>query len=188
MPGASEHQDLPPAVLIDRDGVINQRRSDYVRDWEQFALIDGAAEGIALLTSAGCPVAVVTNQSAVGRGLMTQAALDEIHARMVSTLASAGGVVSGVHTCVHIPESECPCRKPRPGLLLAALAALGRPAAGAWFIGDNRTDVLAARAAGTGSLLVLSGIEQTVPPDARPDLVASDLLSAATLLVQRVAS
>ncbi|MGH2354185.1 MAG: D-glycero-beta-D-manno-heptose 1,7-bisphosphate 7-phosphatase, partial [Chloroflexota bacterium] len=147
-----------PAVFLDRDGVINENLDGaYVRTWEAFRFLPGAVESIVALSQAGHPVVVVTNQGGIGRGHMTAAALDDIHARMVAAIRASGGLVDAVLYCPHHPDDGCECRKPRPGLLQRAACELGLDLSRSVFVGDHLTDLQAAVAAGCRPILVLTG-------------------------------
>ncbi len=149
----------PRAVLLDRDGVINFDSPDYILSPDQWRPIPGSLEAIARLTRAGIPVAICSNQSALGRGMVDQATFDAIHAKMLLSIEEAGGRIAHVAYCPHGPDDGCSCRKPLPGLLLQSLAALGlkdHPER-ALMIGDSFRDVEAAHAAGVPAWLVQSG-------------------------------
>src|SRR5690606_13050108 len=108
-------------------------------------------------------VAVVTNQSGVGRGLYTEATLAAIHMRMTAAVEAAGGSLAGVYYCPHHPDDGCECRKPKTALLRRVEAELGLPLAGQPFIGDRASDLEAARAVGARAVLVRTGVgEQTL--------------------------
>jgi D-glycero-D-manno-heptose 1,7-bisphosphate phosphatase len=153
------HSSKPPGrtVFLDRDGVINVNRRDYVRRWEEFEFLPRALEGLALLTEHGCELVIVTNQSVVSRGLISSAELDGLHVRMLAAIASHGGAVRAVLSCPHRAEEGCACRKPRPGLLFQARDQLGIELTDAIVVGDHPTDIEAGRRAGCRSVLVLSG-------------------------------
>ena len=102
-----------PAVFLDRDGVINVNRSDYVKCRGDFEFLQGVFDPIARL-SLRYKVVVVTNQSAVGRGLVSPSTVDEIHGYMVREIESHGGRVDGIFLCPHQPVDRCRCRKPAP--------------------------------------------------------------------------
>jgi histidinol-phosphate phosphatase family protein len=142
------------AVLLDRDGVITRRRDDYVKSWEEVEVLPGAAEAVARLCEAGFRVAVVTNQSAVGRGLLTMDTLDDIHRNLDAVIGAAGGRIDLFVVCPHRPETGCDCRKPRPGLLLEAGRRLGIDLTETSMVGDQPSDVAAAVAAGCRPVLV----------------------------------
>ena len=175
------------AVLLDRDGVINEDRPGYVTRWEEFRFLPGALEALATLSAADLRLAVVTNQSAVGRGLLPRETLDDIHERMLTHCATGGIAIEGVFACHHAPWEGCGCRKPRPGLLLQAMAALDERAQSCVAIGDSVEDLLAAQAASVPFVLVRTGRgEQTLRhPASRlspPILVARDLRAVASVL------
>jgi D-glycero-D-manno-heptose 1,7-bisphosphate phosphatase len=177
------------AVFLDRDGVINVDREDYVISWSQFHFLPGALEGLRQLTAAGYRLAVITNQAAIGRELASAAEVEELNARMVSALAEGGVRIDAVLYCPHAPEEGCACRKPGAGLLIEAARRLGVSPADTCFVGDWVDDIAAARAAGCAvPILVLTGRGRRALPLARaaglsPFLVARDLLAAAQAIV-----
>lgn len=144
-------------IFIDRDGVINRNRHDHVCEWSQFEFLPGVIDAIAGLKRAGCRVFVVTNQAIISRGLVSQDAVTEIHERMTSVMSLHGAMVDSVLTCSHAPEDDCPCRKPRPGLLFHARDRFGADLSAAYSIGDHITDIQAALAAGVKPILVRTG-------------------------------
>ncbi len=147
------------AVFLDRDGVINFDSSDYILTPQQWLPVPGSLEAIARLTSAGIPVAIISNQSALGRGMLDQETFQAIHAKMMLAIENAGGEIAHVAYCPHAPEDDCSCRKPKPGLLHETLArlGLGDQLRQVMFIGDSVRDVQAALAAGVTPVLVQSG-------------------------------
>ena len=148
---------LPKAVLLDRDGVINFDSPDYILTPEQWEAIPGSLEAIARLTQAGIPVAICSNQSGLGRGMMNEELFHAIHAKMLLAIEEAGGMLTHSAYCPHSPEEHCNCRKPLPGLVLEALDALDVKADDALMIGDSTRDIEAARAASVDSILVQTG-------------------------------
>jgi D-glycero-D-manno-heptose 1,7-bisphosphate phosphatase len=148
-----------PAIFIDRDGVINLLRpSDYVLDWSQFVFVPGIREALNQLASLGLPMIVISNQAAVGKGLMDTAGLEEITSKMYQELAHDGTFLTAAYYCPHRPDENCPCRKPKPALLQAAAADLNLDLTRSIFVGDAETDVEAARAAGCKPVLLGSGL------------------------------
>jgi D-glycero-D-manno-heptose 1,7-bisphosphate phosphatase len=145
-------------IFVDRDGVINENRADYVKSWQEFKFLAGSREALAKLTQAGHRIIVCTNQAAVARGRMSIETVEEIHCRMLAGIAEFGGAVERVYYCPHGKDENCPCRKPRPGMLLRARDELGIDLSDAVFIGDSMTDVQAGQAAGVRSILVLTGL------------------------------
>lgn len=180
------------AIFLDRDGVICQNRDDYVKSPQEMIFIPGSVAAVAALSKAGYPVFIVTNQSAVGRGLLSQGDLDQIHTLMLEQLHAEGARVAEILVCPHAPSDACDCRKPLPGMLLRAAARHGLDLAGSWMIGDARSDVEAAAAAGCGAVLVLTGrgatqLREQSWEGATPDFVAHDLVDASIWVLARLA-
>jgi len=144
------------ALFLDRDGTLTLE-AGALGDPEKLRLLPGVGAALRLLEHAGWPLVVVTNQAAVGRGTLAPAALRAVHARLRALVRAEGVELAGIFVCPHAPEAECACRKPRPGLVLDALAELGLDRRGSWLAGDTAKDVAAARAAGVRAALVGSG-------------------------------
>lgn len=146
-------------VIFDRDGVLNAEPRDggYVLTPAQWRWLPGVPESLAGLSAAGIRISVATNQSCIGRGLVTRDDLDAIHAHMRDDAARAGATIDHVFVCPHAPEQACHCRKPAPGLLLDALAASGIPRRDTVLVGDDLRDLQAASAAGIPAALVRTG-------------------------------
>ena len=146
-------------VILDRDGVLNHEAPDsgYVRTPEGFRWLAGALEGLALLRGAGVRISIATNQSGVGRGLMSLEQLEAVHDKMRSEAARAGGAIDAVFFCPHAPDAGCACRKPAPGLIQAAVASAGISAADTLVVGDDRRDLEAAQRAGVAAVLLRTG-------------------------------
>jgi len=177
-----EAEPSKPAVIIDRDGVINRNLDQGVRSWEEFDFLPGALEGLATLKRHGHRVVVVTNQANLARGLLTPAQLENIHRRMLEAVAEADAAIEAIYVCQHHPDDGCECRKPAPGLLLRASQELGFDLSNSYFIGDHHSDVEAAHAAGAKAVLALSGRQPAVGAEPAPAYVVGDLLGAAQLV------
>ena len=143
------------ALLLDRDGVINWERPDHVRRWSEFEFRPGALAALAALRRHGFLAIVVTNQAAVGRGLMTASALDGLHQRMAQMIQAGGGFLAAIYSCPHPPEAGCVCRKPRPGLLRRASRDFDLDLRHCWLVGDRLRDIDAAAAVGCRALLTV---------------------------------
>ena len=144
-------------VVIDRDGVLNEDSGEFIKSVAEWRPIAGSLDAIAALTRAGYRTVVVTNQSGIARGLLTENMLHDIHARMLAAVREAGGEIAGIYYCPHHPDAACDCRKPRTALLRRAERELGVTLAGAPFIGDRASDVDAAHAVGARPILVRTG-------------------------------
>jgi D-glycero-D-manno-heptose 1,7-bisphosphate phosphatase len=181
-----------PAVFLDRDGTIIEH-VHYLRDPADVRLLPGAAEAVRRLRDAGFARVVVTNQSAIGRGMLTEERLAEIHAEMNHQLAAEGEAIDAIYHCSVAPSSDDPAalehpdRKPGPGMLLRAAAELGLDLGASWMVGDMISDVLAGVNAGCrGSILVRSG-KPLVDLEAAAGVdydVAADLLAAAERILK----
>jgi D-glycero-D-manno-heptose 1,7-bisphosphate phosphatase len=183
---------MSAAVFVDRDGVICENRDDYVKSWDEFRFIPGAAEALAALTSAGLRIFVISNQSAIGRGIVDRETVDDVNAKMLDVLRAAGADVEAVLVCPHTPDDGCDCRKPEPGMLIDAAAEHDVDLDVSWMIGDAESDVIAGTRAGTETVLVLTGrgadqVRAAEWRDGRPDLVAHDLVDAAIWILGRMA-
>ncbi len=149
----------PKAILLDRDGVINFDSPDYILTPEQWRPVPGSLAAIARLTCAGIPLAICSNQSGLGRGMLNQDTFEAIHAKMLLCIEDAGGRIDHVAYCPHAPDKGCDCRKPKPGLLIESLKTFGleNEPQSALMLGDSVRDVQAAQNAGVPAWLVQSG-------------------------------
>jgi len=145
-------------IFLDRDGVINENRTDYVKSWQEFRFLPGSKEAIAQLTRAGYRIIICTNQACIARGIISVETVEDIHRRMLAEIAQIGGRIERVYYCPHGKDEGCFCRKPRPGMLLRARDELDIDLNDAFLIGDSITDIRAGFAAGVRSILVLTGL------------------------------
>jgi len=135
------------AAFLDRDDTII-RNIPYLTDPDRVELMPGAVEGLRLLRGAGYRLIMVSNQSLVRRGKGTLADVDAVNERMQTLLGEHGVALDHLYYCTHIPQDECECRKPKPGLLLRAAEDLGLDLTASFMFGDNETDVEAGHRAG----------------------------------------
>jgi len=144
-------------VILDRDGVINEDSSDYVKTPEQWVPIPGSLEAIARLCRSEYRVVVITNQSGVGRGLYTVDTMNKINARMFELLRQKGGEIDALLFCPHVPDAGCECRKPKPGLFYELARRLKVNLTAVPAVGDSSRDLDAAIAADAQPVLVRTG-------------------------------
>jgi D-glycero-D-manno-heptose 1,7-bisphosphate phosphatase len=179
-----------PAIFIDRDGVINSRRpGDYVLDWSQFAFVPGIRSALKQLSRLGFPLIIISNQAAVGKGLLNPSVLQEITTRLYQCLLADGTSLSAAYYCPHRPSDNCVCRKPKPKLLYKAADDFNVDLSRSIFIGDSDTDVQAAQAADCKPVLFGSGLRassagsgwEMSPPTA---LAAKELFDVAVRCLQ----
>ena len=170
------------AAFLDRDGVINVDHA-YVHEIENFDWVPGVLEAARRLHDAGFELVVVTNQSGIGRGYYTEADFEKLTAWMKARFAEAGAPLAGVYFCPHHPDRgypgerpelkiDCACRKPKPGMLLAAARDLNIDLAQSWMVGDGENDIRAGRSAGCKTALIGDGGEDYGQTVTVPSLAA----------------
>lgn len=170
-------------VFFDRDGVLCENRATYVKSWRDFRWIPGAREALRILARLDLPVVMVTNQSAVNRGLTTMKRVGDLHLRMQRAIRRSHGRLDAVYVCPHRPNEGCSCRK--PGLLLfrRAAADLGLDLTHSYLIGDSLSDLQAGWNLNLRVILVRTGLgeETAARLDGSADRVriVSNVLEAA---------
>jgi histidinol-phosphate phosphatase family protein len=169
---------MPQAVIFDRDGTLVED-VPYNGDPDRVVPVAGARATLDRLRAGGVALAVVSNQSGVGRGLLTLEQVEAVNHRIEELL----GPLGPWFVCPHAPGEGCTCRKPRPGLILDAAAALGLEASACVVVGDQPSDVAAARAAGAQPILVTRNGAAGDLPDGTG--IASDLREVADLVLGR---
>jgi histidinol-phosphate phosphatase family protein len=187
------------AVFLDRDGVLDAAVPDPVSGWPEsplqvadVRLLPGVAAAVRRLADAGYALVCVSNQPAAAKGKATVAQLLAVHERVLELLALDGAILDASRLCPHHPEGvvaelsgPCPCRKPAPGMLTDAAAALALDLGASWMIGDTDADIAAGRAAGCKTaLLEYPGSAHKRTGDAAEDMLAADLAQAAALLLR----
>ena len=181
---------MNPALFLDRDGVIIENRPNYVRTWSDVSIYPQAVRALKKIEASEYKIFMLTNQSAVGRGIISHSTADKINRRLVKEIESAGGRVDGVFMCPHTPHENCPCRKPQPGMILEAAAAFQLDLSNSIMIGDALSDIIAGQTAGVGqNVLVYTGrgLAQSNLPLANkisPFLVYENLLDALSDLIR----
>ena len=152
------------AIFLDRDGTIN-KYVGFLRDIEQFELLDGVTDAIKKINESGYLCIVVTNQPVIARGEVTYEQLDEIHNKMETLLGLEGAYLDGIYICPHHPHKgyegeipelkiDCDCRKPKPGMLLRAAKDFNIDLQKSYMVGDSESDILAGKAAGCKTVLI----------------------------------
>lgn len=183
---------MRPAVFLDRDGTLIEH-VHYLTDPDDVRLVEGGADAVRRLQERGYACVVVTNQSAVGRGMLDLEGLERVHAVMQAQLAEHGVELDGLYFCTVKPEVtdpmvvEHPDRKPGPGMLERAARELELDLASSWMVGDSISDLLAGVNGGcVGSILVLTGTGERVDrTHAAVQHVVADLAAAADLILGR---
>ena len=172
-------------VFLDRDGVINHDSPAYIKHPDEFHFIAKSPEAIALLNANGFDVILITNQSAVGRGMITGATLEAIFKKMTQGVAQAGGRIKDIFFCPHAPDQGCNCRKPAPGMILKAVDRYGIDLDRSVMVGDSAKDIECGKNAGCAlTILVKTGnwekaLAALNEKGITPDFTATDLYEAA---------
>lgn len=178
------------AVFLDRDGTLNVDVG-YPTRYDQIDIYPQSFEAVRKFNREGLLAVILTNQSGVGRGFLTEKDLQDIHARLSADFSRRDARLDAIYYCPHYALSadrryrnECDCRKPRPGLARRAAADLGIDLGSSYIIGDKTEDMLLGRNIGAVPVLVLTGsgresLSQLRKQDFRPSCVASDILEAA---------
>nr|WP_191091160.1 D-glycero-beta-D-manno-heptose 1,7-bisphosphate 7-phosphatase [Pantoea stewartii] len=171
-----------PAIFLDRDGTLNVDHG-YVHEIDHFQFIDGVIEALQQLKKMGFALVVVTNQSGIARGMFSEDQFMQLTEWMDWSLADRDVDLDGIYFCPHHPDAtveayrqQCDCRKPQPGMLLAAQEELHIDMAASYMVGDKLEDMQAAQAAGVGKkVLVRSGKPVTPEGEALADWVIESL-------------
>jgi D-glycero-D-manno-heptose 1,7-bisphosphate phosphatase len=148
MPGTGR-----PAVFLDRDGTLIEDIG-YLRNPNDVRLLPGAAEALRELEEQGFLLVVVTNQSGIGRGLLSPADAEAVGRRFLACLEQQGAHVHGVYVCPHVPTAQCACRKPAPGMLFQAASEHDVDLARSFSVGDKACDIEAGQRAGCSTILL----------------------------------
>lgn len=175
-----------PGVFLDRDGVINRYRREYVRTEAEFEYEEGAPEAFRILGELGLPLIVVTNQSAIGRGMTTRRTVDAIHAKLRGDAARWGAAIAAIEVCPHAPDARCDCRKPGATLFRRAAERLAIEIPGSFLVGDSPSDIEAAQRLGLRAVRVRTGRGgEPLPAGIEAEVVVDDVLAAARWIASR---
>jgi D-glycero-D-manno-heptose 1,7-bisphosphate phosphatase len=149
---------MDPAIFLDRDGVLVENNPNYIRAWSDVKIFPEAIEALGKIDNSSFKVVIVTNQSAIGRGLISYETAHEINRQLTAEINSRGRKVDGIFMCPHKPEDDCVCRKPKPGLIFQAAKELSLDLKRSMMIGDALTDLIAGMEAGIPTnVLILTG-------------------------------
>ena len=178
-----------PAVFLDRDGTLIEERG-YLDRLDLLSVFPWTADALRLLKRAGFAVVVITNQSAIGRGMIDEAFLADVHRELSARLERGGAQIDAYYFCPHLSDAKieryrqaCRCRKPAPGMIQRACGDMGLDAGRSVMVGDRWLDVACGGAAGTRTVLVRTGHgahqAETPPAGVRADAIVNNLMEAA---------
>jgi len=142
------------AIFIDRDGVINFDRDDYVKSTNEVILIPNVEKYLKILKDSGFLIVIISNQSSVGRGIISNETLNKINSFITMKLEKLGSKIDGIYCCTHLPSENCDCRKPKDGLLKLAAQELDIELKNSWMVGDKNSDVLAGNSVGCKTIQI----------------------------------
>ncbi len=175
-------------VFLDRDGTINEEKG-YLDNPHDLVLIDGAVEALRLLRQEGFRLIIITNQSGISRGYLTEDTLRKIHERLIKLLKDYDIVIDGIYYCPHLPDDGCGCRKPSTALIVRAVSELGLSIGRAYVVGDKVSDIEMAENAGAKGILVRTGygVESEKELSSKPfcpSYIADDMMDAARWIIE----
>ena len=174
-------------VLLDRDGTLIAERH-YLADPARVELLPGAAEGLRLLRAMDLGLAVVTNQSGIGRGYFDEACLERVHHSLQCLLENEGVALDGIYFCPHVPGAGCRCRKPAPGLVEQAARELDFAPQSSFVLGDKVCDIELGNRLGATTFLVRTGYGAQVEAEGavEPSFIVDDVLAAVPYIKQQL--
>ena len=142
------------AIFLDRDGVINKKRDDYVKSINELEIFPFVASAIKKLNNANFKVIVITNQSAINRNIITHKKVEEIHLEIQNNLKKNQYFIDAFYYCQHRPDENCICRKPKPGLLIKAIQDFKINPKESWMMGDSNSDLESGRLVGCNVMII----------------------------------
>lgn len=182
-----------PAIFLDRDGTLNEEVG-YLNHISRLKILPGVPKALRILQDAGFKLFVVTNQSGPARGYFPKELVYEIHREIEKRLKRYGVKIEEFFVCLHHPDENCPCRKPKTGLLERAFSNYHLDKDKSFVIGDRLIDIELAKNFGLRGILVLTGYgrgeaEYLLPQKSiKPDFIAENLLSAANFILNSIRS
>jgi D-glycero-D-manno-heptose 1,7-bisphosphate phosphatase len=182
---------LERVVFLDRDGVINEDSPDYIKSWSEFFFLPKSIQAIKNLTENGFAIILITNQSIIGRKMVSLATLEHTHKMLCRSIHDKGGEITDIFFCPHDPADQCDCRKPKTGLFQQAQSKYLVDMPETFMVGDSAKDIEGARKAGCGhTILVQTGNGPNAKNELAakgivPDYIAIDLYQASEWILSR---
>ena len=183
MNAGMDQKALSRYVLLDRDGTLIAEKH-YLSDPAQLELLPGVVEGLRLLQSHGFGLLVISNQSGIGRGVVSKDVVEATHARLRELLQQQGVELNGIYYCPHAPEQNCSCRKPSPAMIYQAAEDLDFNPGESFVVGDKSSDLEMGKRANAVTILVLTGYGKQQRLREKADFVAEDVREAAAIIVR----
>jgi D,D-heptose 1,7-bisphosphate phosphatase len=176
------------AVFLDRDGVINKERHEYVKSWEEFEFLPNSIKALKLLSKTDYKIIIVTNQAGIARGYYTEGILNDIHEKMLNELSKNNVRIDAIKYCPHKEEDDCKCRKPKSTLILSATNEFDIDLNKSWLIGDKTKDIktvenIKEMGHNIKTILVMTGYAgKDGIYNVKPDYYAEDLMEAVNII------
>lgn len=180
---------MQPAVFLDRDGTLNRELSSYVRSAAELEVFDYAGPALVPLVQRGIPLVLISNQQGVGKGLMSESDLHQIENKLAHVLSGYGVYLTAAYYCLHLDSENCPCRKPKGGLITKAADDLGLDLPSSFMVGDNWRDMAAGKAAGVQTVFLPTGLrpeDQWQQGESYTDYRAKGLQDAVSWICQKL--
>lgn len=175
-------------VFIDRDGVINVDLWKYVENWKEFRFEKSALEALKVLTDKGFEIFIISNQAGVGDGVFSEAAMWQVHEKMVAAMSKREIKIRGARYCTHGKKARCDCRKPKTQLLEKAVANITFDKSRTYFVGDKLSDLEAGKNFGVKTILVRTGYgmetEKKLTKKLQPDHIVDHLGAAVPIILK----
>jgi D-glycero-D-manno-heptose 1,7-bisphosphate phosphatase len=175
-------------VFIDRDGVINVDLWKYVENWKEFKFEKGALDALKILTDKGYEIFIISNQAGVGDGIFSEAAMWQVHEKMVAAMTKREIKIRGARYCPHAKKAKCDCRKPKTQLLEKAVANIQFDKERTYFVGDKMSDLEAGKNFGVKTILVRTGYgaktEKKLTDALRPEHIVDNLKEAVPFILK----
>jgi D-glycero-D-manno-heptose 1,7-bisphosphate phosphatase len=165
-------------ILLDRDGVVNVNRPDYIKSAAELRFYQDSLEALGILEQKGVGVILVSNQSGINRGLISWENFRQIHEKVIAGVAECGGRIHAAFYCPHRPDEKCGCRKPAPAMIFSACRFAGIEPNQTFFVGDSQSDMLAAQNAGCPAVRIVRTQGQAADAGSRTEFVFQTLLGA----------
>lgn len=177
---------MEKVVFLDRDGTISKDSPNHIKSWEEVHFFPNSKKAIKLLNDHGFNIIIITNQSVIGRRMVTEKELESIHEKYIKELEEYGCKIHKIYYCPHHPDYGCNCRKPQPGLLIKASEENDIDTTKSFMVGDRIMDVKAGKKVNCKTVLISTdyGLKELENSSEKPDFIARDLLEASKWIIE----
>jgi len=177
---------MDKVVFLDRDGTISKDSPNHIKSWDEVHFFPNSKKGIKLLNDNGFNIIIITNQSVIARGMVTEKELDYIHNKLTEELEEYGCKIHKIYYCPHHPDDGCNCRKPQPGLLIKAAKENNIDISKSYMVGDRIMDIEVGKKVNCKTIFISSdyGLKELKNSNTKPDYIAKDLLDAGQWIIK----